>query len=166
LTVPECQQFRDIYITLHWILIPWVEMKQFEMQILPPSLPKLKKKKEWINRIIAHCANLNASVYHFTHSLRALLFCSVRKRIFWKVKFLLHSLACLLPGNKQLLMVQGWAIRELWRNKLCCRQFIIIGTENQCDSMNMFIPFWFLYLEYIPCLITWFVLLWGYNNFI
>jgi hypothetical protein len=113
------------------------------MQILPPSLPKLKKKKEWINRFIAYCAYLNASVYHFASSWTTLLFCSIRKRRFWKMKFCLLALACLVSGNKQPLPVQGWAIRELWRNKLCCSQFITVGTDNQCDSMNILIPICF-----------------------
>jgi hypothetical protein len=66
------------------------------------------------------------------------------------MNFLLLALAFLVSAAEEPLQVQGWAIRELCGKKLWFSELITVGTDNQCDSMNILVPICFLYLEYIP----------------
>ena len=114
------------------------------------KIKKKKKKKKCINKFNAHCANRNtwwaSSVHHFTSSLTTLPLCSIRKKRLWKMKFLLLAIAGLVSAAEEPLPVQGWAIRELWWKKLCCGKIITGWPDNHCDSMNILVPFWFMYL--------------------
>lgn len=153
LTISECQQLRAIYFTLHWILIPWTNMKH--CQTLTDTATQSakvywkfktkKKKKRWINKFNAHWANWNtwwaSSVHHFTSSWTTLPLCSTKKRRFWKMKFLLLLvLTCLVSAAEEPLLVHGWALRKLCRKIGGCVEFINVWADYQGYSVNVLVP--------------------------
>ena len=151
--------------TVHWILIPWVNIKQCQTLTNTATqyaklFPKFKKSELTGSSHIVQTEMLCKPLQLISApAVEQLYTFASEERRLWKMKFLLLlALACLVSAAEEPLPVYGWALRELCRKIGGCGEFIIVWHDIQCDSKNILVPFWVLNLEYVTCLKSLFVL--------